>query len=92
MTEWTRLLLKRIGVREMLSFFGLGKKRSKFGRFIDKKGISQMEIEKASGLSRGTVSRVCNDEDYVPKYSTIAKLQKALRKLGEDVPDDYFDM
>ena len=92
MTDWTRLVLKRIGVFTLFQFFGLGKSRSKFGKFIDKRGITQIEIEKASGLSRGTVSRICNDDDYVPKYSTIAKIQKALKKLGENVPDDYFNM
>ena len=72
--------------------FGLGKKRSKFGRWLDRKGITQLEIEKLSGLSRGTVSRICNDKDYMPKHETIGRIKKALATLGESVPDDYFGM
>lgn len=76
----------------MFSFFGLGKSRTKFGKFIDRKDISQIELEKLSGLSRGTVSRLCNDKDYRPKLSTVSQVKKALKQLGESVPDDYFGM
>lgn len=76
----------------MFSFFGLGKSRSKFGKFIDRKEISQIEIEELTGLSRGTISKLCNDADYRPKQSTIAKIKKAMKQLGEEVSDDYFGM
>ncbi|PWA05485.1 transcriptional regulator [Pueribacillus theae] len=76
----------------MFSFFGLGKSRTKFGSWIDKKEITQLEIEKLSGLSRRTISRLCNDKEYRPKFSTVTKIKKALDKLGESVPDDYFHM
>lgn len=76
----------------MFSFFGLGKSRTKFGRWLDHEEITQIEIEELSGLSRRTVSRLCNDMEYTPKYSTVTKIKKALDKLGKNVPDDYFDM
>jgi len=76
----------------MFSFFGLGKSRTKFGRWMDHEDISQIELEELSGLSRRTVSRLCNDEEYRPKYSTVAKIRKALSKIGKSVPDDYFGM
>lgn len=76
----------------MFSFFGLGKSRSKFGRWIDRKGISQIEVEKMTGLSRGTISRICNDEDYIPKFETIGKIKKAFARKGIKIPDDYFNM
>ncbi|MDQ0270706.1 transcriptional regulator with XRE-family HTH domain [Cytobacillus purgationiresistens] len=76
----------------MFSFLGLGKSRTKFGRWLDKKEITQIEIEELSGLSRRTVSRLCNDEDYQPKYSTVSRVRYALKKLGESVTDDYFGM
>lgn len=72
--------------------FGLGKKRTKFGRWLDRQGITQLEIEKRAKLGRATVSRLCNDFDYVPKFETVAKVKKALKQLGHDVPDDYFGM
>jgi transcriptional regulator with XRE-family HTH domain len=71
--------------------FGLGKRRTKFGRWLDREGITQLEIEKKAKLGRATVSRLCNDADYSPKYSTEVKLRRALEKLGRRLPDDYFD-
>lgn len=76
----------------MFSFFGLGKNRTKFGKFIDRKEITQFELERLTGLSRGTISKLCNDDDYRPKLSTVARIKKALKQLGESVPDDYFGM
>ncbi|PEE25977.1 transcriptional regulator, partial [Bacillus toyonensis] len=37
--------------------FGLGKQRSKFGKFLDKNGISQQDVVRESGVNRGTISR-----------------------------------
>ncbi|KQL18870.1 helix-turn-helix domain-containing protein [Cytobacillus solani] len=76
----------------MFSFFGLGKDRTKFGRWLDRKEITQIELEELSGLSRRTISRLCNDKEYTPKFSTVTRIKKALKKIGESVPDDYFGM
>ncbi|MGG3694313.1 helix-turn-helix domain-containing protein [Heyndrickxia ginsengihumi] len=76
----------------MFSFFGLGKDRTKFGRWLDREGITQLEIERRAKLGRATISRLCNDHEYRPKFSTVQKIRKALRELGRDVPDDYFNM
>jgi transcriptional regulator with XRE-family HTH domain len=77
----------------MFSFFGLGKSRTKFGRWLDKEKVTQIEIEEKTGLSRGTVSRLCNDKDYIPKISTWIKIQRALKSFGYNVNrDDFFDM
>ncbi|MEH7398065.1 transcriptional regulator, partial [Priestia megaterium] len=44
---------------------GLGKKRTRFGRWLDnQEDINQLELEKATKLSRPTISRLCNDRDY----------------------------
>jgi transcriptional regulator with XRE-family HTH domain len=72
--------------------FGLGKKRTKFGKYLDREGITQSDIEAAASLSRRTISRLCNDMEYRPKYQTVTKIKKALHKLGKEVPDDYFGM
>ena len=72
--------------------FGLGKKRTKFGKWLDQEGITQFELERKSNLSRGTISKLCNDKEYTPKISTISKIKKALDRLGVDSPpDDYFN-
>ncbi|WP_102271322.1 helix-turn-helix domain-containing protein [Cytobacillus massiliigabonensis] len=73
--------------------FGLGKRRTKFGRWIDRKGIAQIEIEEKAKLGRATISRLCNDFDYRPKFETVQKVKRAIKALGHDVPpDDYFGM
>ena len=77
----------------MFNWFNLGKKsRSRFGKFLDEEGITQTELQKKSKLSQGTISKLCNDDDYQPKLSTIVKVRKALKALGVNPPDDdeYF--
>lgn len=71
-------------------FFGLGKKRTEFGKWIDDEGIKQIEIEGASGLGRATVSNMCNDKQYKPKYSTFEKVRRGLDEMGYDVEYEDF--
>lgn len=61
--------------------FGLGKKRTSFGRMLDKAGVSQEEMSKASGVNRMTISRMCKDDEYRPKIETEVKIKKGLKKL-----------
>lgn len=70
--------------------FGLGKPRSKFGKWIDKMGIKQLEIERKAKLSRGIVSKLCNDKDHEPTVRTQAKVSKALRDMGYDFDEEKF--
>ncbi|WP_129707955.1 helix-turn-helix domain-containing protein [Priestia megaterium] len=70
---------------------GLGKKRTRFGKWLDKQeDINQLELEKATKLSRPTISRLCNDKNYIPKYSTIHRINAGLRKLKKDVKVEDF--
>ncbi|MEH7005058.1 transcriptional regulator [Priestia megaterium] len=73
---------------------GLGKKRTRFGRWLDKQeDINQLELENATKLSRPTISRLCNDKNYIPKYSTIYRINVGLRKLKKDVKvEDFLQM
>ncbi|MFE7084093.1 helix-turn-helix domain-containing protein [Priestia megaterium] len=70
-----------------------GKKRSKLGRFLDKEGYSQTELSKITKINKNTISKICNDSNYVPSGTTIKKIMKALRKLDSKLkPDDFFDI
>lgn len=72
--------------------FGIGKPRSKFGKWVDKNGIMQREIAKKAKISEMSLTRMCNDKHYVPKISTWVKVQRALKSMGYDVDrEDYFD-
>jgi hypothetical protein len=74
--------------------FGIGKPRSELGRFIDKKGIDQGELMRASRVNKGTISDLCSGEkDRNPNKSTKIKIISALRKRGYDVKaSDFWDV
>jgi putative transcriptional regulator len=77
---------------EELNWFGIGKDRSKLGRYIDQHGISQKELEKA-GVSKATVSRLCSSDEHQPTISTAKKILNFLRKFDKGVDyNDFFDM
>jgi transcriptional regulator with XRE-family HTH domain len=76
-----------------MTMFGLGKKRSPFGKWLDKLGISQIEVADKSKVSNTTISKICSDKHHVPKISTWVKIQKALKSFGYEVDrNDFFDM
>ncbi|MEK5641950.1 hypothetical protein BK138_08460 [Paenibacillus rhizosphaerae] len=71
--------------------FGLGKRRSPYGEFLDEHRIKQEDIVKVTGLNRDTVSDVCSDPDYKPRKSTITLLLMAVRELtGKKVSKQDF--
>lgn len=78
----------------MFDWFSLGKRRSKFGRFLDKHEITQQEVVEKSGVSRGTISRLCQDDLNVPKLKNANRIIKAIRDLtGKNVNhDDFWSM
>lgn len=74
--------------------FGLGKRRSKLGKWLDDRGISQQWLAKKSGVGRTTISNLSKgDEEHTPNASTIKKILKALREVdGRVKADDFWDM
>ncbi|MDP1383383.1 helix-turn-helix domain-containing protein [Priestia megaterium] len=69
----------------------LGKKRTKFGKWLDKQeDINQLKLEEATNLSRPTISKLCNDKNYIPKFSTIYTINKGLKKLKKNVKVEDF--
>lgn len=72
--------------------YGLGKKRSRLGKFLDREGLTQEWLVKASGLSRDTVSRLCdgNQDQEKLQVKSKSKAISALRKKGYDVTSGDF--
>lgn len=70
--------------------FGLGKPRTKFGKWLDKKGITQNEVAKKSNVGRTTISNMCSDKSYAPKYATFEKVKRGLNKMGHSVEYNDF--
>ena len=73
--------------------FGLNKPRSKFGKWIDKKGIKQGWIANKSGVSKGTISQLAIYDDRIPTLNNAKKIIKALNVNDYNVDyDDFWDM
>ncbi|WP_201319120.1 transcriptional regulator [Paenibacillus sp. EPM92] len=61
--------------------FGLGKRRTKFGKWLDREGIKQGELP----VSKNTATRLCNDPKYSPYEETVLTVISYLRGRGYDV-------
>lgn len=74
--------------------FGLGKKRSKLGKWLDKRGISQTWLAKSSGVNRNTINALAaGDNEREPNTRTIKKIVKALKEIDPNVKsNDFFDI
>lgn len=67
--------------------FGLGlmKPRTRLGRYLDRNGITQGELERGSGISETTITKICNDIEYRPTEKTKIRIVVALREMDFDV-------
>lgn len=73
--------------------FGIGKPRTKIGKFIDKYGITQEWLVRKTGLGRNTIGRITGDKTYLPTLKTVKKVMKAIREVDPKAKaDDFFDM
>lgn len=75
--------------------FGLfnGKPRSKVGKWLDAKGITQEWLSKKTKINRNTISRIASDKDYSPSLVTIKKVMSAIRQVDPSArSEDFFDL
>jgi len=73
--------------------FGIGKKRSTFGKFLDRHSIKQEDLSKHSGVNRNSISRLTKSDDNRPSMKNGQKIIKALKKVGYKVDyDDFWSM
>jgi transcriptional regulator with XRE-family HTH domain len=76
----------------MFGLFG-GKPRTKLGKWLDRRGITQEWLVKESKVSRNTVSQIASNKGYAPTLATIKKIMQAIKKVDPGArPDDFFDM
>jgi transcriptional regulator with XRE-family HTH domain len=76
-----------------MDWFSLGKQRSRFGRWLDKKGLSQTEFGKMSGVSKSTISDLASDDNHSSSGITMRKILNAARKIDPKVNHtDFWDM
>lgn len=70
-----------------------GKQRTKLGAFLDRNGFTQNDLEKVARLSRPTVSKACNDKEYIPSPTVMKKILQAIRKINPHAKStDFWDM
>lgn len=60
---------------------GIGKERTKLGKWMDLKGIKQGDLP----VNKNTATRLCNDLKYEPYEDTILTVISFLRKKGHNV-------
>ncbi|MDH4620110.1 helix-turn-helix transcriptional regulator [Brevibacillus sp. AY1] len=70
--------------------FGLGKKRSKLGKWLDQRGITQQWLSRESGVNNNTVSYMASDDNYLPTMNTAMKILRSLRKVDPTVKLEDF--
>jgi transcriptional regulator with XRE-family HTH domain len=70
------------------------KNRSKFGKWLDNKGISQVWVAQKAGVSCSTVSLLANDtENHKPNFTTLYKILDVLNEIDPNIKvDDFWDM
>ncbi len=74
-------------------FLFSGKPRTKTGKFLDSKGISQEFLAAKTKINRNTVSQLCSNRDYKPRADTIKKVMKFIRDIDKNARvEDFFDL
>jgi transcriptional regulator with XRE-family HTH domain len=76
-----------------VKMWGIGKPRSKLGKFLYSHGLEQQELAKTAKVSENTISKACNNKDYIPRQDVMKKLLKAIRKVDPNAKmSDFWDM
>ncbi|ANN35777.1 helix-turn-helix domain-containing protein [Bacillus thuringiensis] len=50
-------------------------------KWLDRHGIEQQKIARASDISLPTITKACRDKTYIPTPIIMKKLLKAIRKV-----------
>ncbi|MCM3570641.1 helix-turn-helix transcriptional regulator [Neobacillus mesonae] len=73
--------------------WGIGKRRSKLGKWMDHNGLEQKDLAKNANISKNTVTKACSDSDYIPRQDVIKKILKAIRKIDPNAKmSDFWDL
>ena len=90
---WVNDVANKLYQEADITLFGIGKKRSTFGKFLDRNSITQEDLSKRSGVNRNSISRLTQSDDNRPSMKNAQKIIKALKKVGYKVDyDDFWSM
>lgn len=77
----------------MSLLFGLGKKRSRLGKWLELHGKTQEWLARQSGLGRNTVAYLASEDDRAPNAKTMQKILNTLRTVDPNVKaHDFWPM
>lgn len=73
--------------------WGVGKPRSSLGKWLDSRGLEQQDLGREAKVSKNTMTKVCNDQEYIPRPDVMKKLLIAIRKVDPEAKmSDFWDM
>lgn len=67
-----------------------GKKRSEFGRYLTRRGISQRWLAEQTGVSEATISELASGNREAPTMKTANRIIKALRQYDSEISAEDF--
>ncbi|CAI8885261.1 MULTISPECIES: helix-turn-helix domain-containing protein [Bacillus] len=69
------------------------KPRSNLGKFLDNHNIKQVDLAQKSGVSEGTISKLCRANTFYPSFKNGQKIIKALKRMThKEIHHDDFWM
>ncbi|PEU77912.1 transcriptional regulator [Bacillus cereus] len=73
--------------------FGLGKRRTPFGNYLDCRGIKQQWLVERTGLSKSLISDLANKKERIPTLTSATKIIKTLKKFDNSINyHDFWDI
>ncbi|AKO92723.1 XRE family transcriptional regulator [Priestia filamentosa] len=73
--------------------WGIGKPKSKLGKWMDKRGLAQKDLAREAKVSENTITKACTNKEYIPRQDVMKKLLKAIRKVDPNAKmSDFWDM
>ncbi|MQR84339.1 transcriptional regulator [Bacillus megaterium] len=68
-------------------------KRSKFGSWLDRQGVTQVDFAKHSKISSATMWRLCTDKEYIPSAVVMRKIMSVAKTIDKNMKtDDFFNV
>jgi predicted transcriptional regulator len=72
---------------------GLNKPKTKLGKWMEKRRITNTWLAKKAGLNKDTVTNLTFKQKHAPTQTTMRKVLKALREIDPRVKaEDFWDM
>lgn len=70
--------------------FGLGKQRSRLGKYLDDNDIPQQWLVDETKLNKKTISQLASKDKPLPSGTTMQKILQALRKKDKSLRQEDF--